>query len=106
MQPVNVVQHFGRTGPAAEIAAEHFMGPLRGWSAHPQADQQTGDDGRIHLERHTVGTLTQQVPAVQDTFEPPKEHLDVIVATHKTIDLVVQTQVYKLKRRMRTGSRS
>jgi hypothetical protein len=31
---------------------------------------------------------------------------DVIVATHKTIDLVVQTQVYKLKREMQPPSRS
>ena len=30
----------------------------------------------------------------------PPEAFDVIVATHKTIDLVFQTQVYKLKRDM------
>jgi hypothetical protein len=32
--------------------------------------------------------------------------LDVIVATHKTIDLVFHTQVYKLKRDIQTRSRS
>jgi hypothetical protein len=39
-------------------------------------------------------------------LEVRQRSFDVIVATHKTIDLVVQTQVYKLKREMRTGSRS
>ena len=31
---------------------------------------------------------------------------DVIIATHKTIDLVFRTQVYKLKRDMPVRSRS
>jgi hypothetical protein len=39
-------------------------------------------------------------------LEHPEKEFDIIVATHKTIDLVVQTQVYKLKREMRTGSRA
>ena len=34
------------------------------------------------------------------TFQDPMPHFDVAVATHKTIDLVVQTQVFKLKREM------
>jgi hypothetical protein len=35
-------------------------------------------------------------------LEHPKGFFDVAVATHKTIDLVVQTQVKKLQRKMRS----
>ena len=35
-----------------------------------------------------------------ELFAIPKEKLDVAVATHTTIDLVVRTQVKKLQRKM------
>jgi hypothetical protein len=35
---------------------------------------------------------------LQITFPGFKDEFDVAVATHKTIDLVIHTQVYKLKR--------
>jgi hypothetical protein len=39
--------------------------------------------------------------ASRQLFDPAVEFFDVAVATHKTIDLVVQTQVKKLQRIMR-----
>jgi len=36
----------------------------------------------------------------RELFAVPKEKLNVVVATHKTIDLVVQTRVKKLQRKM------
>ncbi len=43
-------------------------------------------------------TLTLLTPC--QLLEPPVHFFDVAVATHKMIDLVVQTQVKKLQRNM------
>jgi hypothetical protein len=39
-------------------------------------------------------------------FAHSDDFLDVIVATHQTVDLVVHTPVYKLRREMQPGSHS
>ena len=39
--------------------------------------------------------------AARQLLNPPVQDFDVAVATHKTIDLVVQTQVKKLQRNIR-----
>jgi hypothetical protein len=42
---------------------------------------------------------------IQNTFQSLNHEFDVAVATHKTIDLVFSTQVFKLKRDMQRHSR-
>src|SRR5262245_57999311 len=67
---------------------------------HPQYKQvgQYRDANRLF---NLVCTPTDLVLAQpQPRFEFPVHQLDVIVTTHKTIDLVFHTQVYKLKRDM------
>jgi len=44
--------------------------------------------------------ITQTSSRSDGVFHGPPEAFDVIVTTHKTIDLVFHTQVYKLKRGM------
>src|SRR6266581_5570103 len=100
MQPVDMGDQLHFTGPPAEVETEHLVRTFGRRPSDPQADQQAGDQGHIHLYPHTVGRLTQQVSAAQHTFHPPEKQLDVIVTTHKTIGLVFHTQVYKLKRDM------
>ena len=93
-------QHFSGTGPATEIEAKQFIGSFGRGTAHPQTDEQAGNQRHVDLQLHAVLTLAQQVTTAQDTFNPPEEEFDVAVATHKTIDLVVHTQVKKLQRNM------
>ena len=93
-------QHFSGTGPATEIEAKQFIGPFGRGATHPQTQEQAGNQRHVDLQLHAVLTLAKQVTAAQDTFEPAEEEFDVAVATHKTIDLVVQTQVKKLQRNM------
>jgi hypothetical protein len=100
MQLVDMGDDFGRTGPSTEIEAQQLIGPFGRWAPKPQTDQQTGDHGHIHLDAAPVFALAEQVSAPQDAFKPTEKQLDVIVTTHKTIDLVFHTQVYKLKRDM------
>jgi hypothetical protein len=50
--------------------------------------------------------MTLVLGYVYHTVPIPVTHHDVIIATHKTIDLVFRTQVYKLKRDMPMRSRS
>jgi hypothetical protein len=51
----------------------------------------------LRPRRPTLASLT-----AYQLFESPVQFFDVAVATHKTIDLVVQTQVKKLQRKMRS----
>jgi hypothetical protein len=45
-------------------------------------------------------------PTLAGMLGAPLIRYDVIIATHKTIDLVFRTQVYQLKRAMPVRSRS
>src|SRR4030095_13941697 len=100
MQAVNMRDQFRFRGPSTEVEAQHLIRPLGRGAADPQADQQTRNEGGIDLDTHPIDPLAQQMPAAQHTFDPAEKQLDVIVTTHKTIDLVFHTQVYKLKRDM------
>jgi hypothetical protein len=73
---------------------------------HDHADQVVdhGKDGQFLQD--TWHRLTVQYLHPHRGLKLRESGFNVIVATHNTIDLVVQTQVYKLKREMRTGSRS
>src|SRR4029434_3885292 len=72
---------------------------------HPQ-HQQVGQHSDANGLLTAVCVPTDLVLAQpQPRFQLPVHELDVIVTTHKTIDLVFHTQVYKLKRDMtRTNS--
>src|SRR5215471_11724253 len=70
IQAVNMSNQFSFRGPSTEVEAQHLIRPLGRCSSDPQADQQTRDQGRIHLEAHPIHALAQQMPAAQDTFDP------------------------------------
>ena len=71
---------------------KHFLGPRQ------IERRQRGIEMKI--ERGLGAGLT--VREAGKLFAVPKEKLDVAVATHKTINLVVHTQVKKLQRKMRS----
>ena len=81
MQAVNMGHQLLFTRPPTEVETQHLVGALGGCPPDPQADQQTGDDRHIDLDRHPIRPLAEQVPAAQHTFHPAKKHLDVIVST-------------------------
>jgi len=60
-------------GPATEVETEHLIRPLGRCVSNPEADQQAGNQGRIPLEAYPVASLTQQMPAAQDTFDPAEK---------------------------------
>src|SRR2546429_2569902 len=70
MQAVNMGDQFRFRGPATEVETQHLIGALGGRPSDPQADQQTRNKGRIHLDAHPVEPLAQQMSAAQDTFDP------------------------------------
>ena len=73
MQAVNMRDQFSFRGPATEVEAQHLIRPLGRGSSDPQANQQTRNKGRIHLDAHSVNPLTQQMPAAQHTFNPAEK---------------------------------
>src|SRR5437667_12100133 len=75
MQPVDMGDQLRFTGPPAEVETEHLVRAFGRRMPDPQADQQAGDQGYIHLHPHAVGRLTQQVSAAQHTFPPPEKQL-------------------------------
>jgi hypothetical protein len=77
MQAVNMGDQFSFRGPATEIEAQHLIRPLGRCPSDPQADQQTRNEGGIHLDAHPVDPLAQQMSAAQDTFDPAEKQLDV-----------------------------
>ena len=62
MQVVNMRDQFRFRGPSTEVEAQHLIRPLGRGSSDPQADQQTRNKGRIHLEAYPVEPLAQQMP--------------------------------------------
>ena len=73
MQPFEMGDQLHFTGPTAQVETEHLIGAFGRRPPDPQADQQAGDQGHIHLHPHTIGRLTQQVSAAQHTFDPPEK---------------------------------
>ena len=53
---------FGR-GPATQVEADHFVGSFVRFDACPQSDQQGGDDGEVHLHRHSRLAFADEVSA-------------------------------------------
>jgi len=97
MQAVNVGDHFSFSCPSTEREAEHLVRPLGRCPSDPQADQQTGNTGCIHLDAHPVDPLAQQMPAAQHPFNPAEKQLDVIVTSRK-IRMVRPSRVFILQR--------
>ena len=73
LQAINMRKHFGRTGPATEIEAEQLIGAFGRGPAHPQTDEQAGNQRHVDLQLHPILTLTEQMATAQDTFEPAEE---------------------------------
>src|ERR1700675_4560037 len=71
-----VRQEFRFAGQAAEIEADHLVGPQRRLAPRPEADQQAGDDRTVGLNLDAVGAVAEQVPAAQHVLEEPEENLD------------------------------
>src|SRR5262249_15674786 len=88
---------FSFHGPATEVEAEHLIRALGRGASDPQADQQTRNKGRIHLEAHPVDPLAQQMPAAQHTLHPAEKQFNVTVTTHK-IRMVRPSRVAILQR--------
>jgi hypothetical protein len=81
--------------------AQHLLERDAQGGLEPQEGQdQIRDQCYPHLGHHGVLGGSQEGLDLQVLFHRFEEQLDVIVATHKTIDLVFHTQVYKLKREM------
>ena len=57
MQAVNMSNQFRFRGPATEVEAAHLVRPLGRCLAYPQAEQQTRNKGRIHLDAGSVPQL-------------------------------------------------
>jgi hypothetical protein len=57
MQAVNVGDQFRFCSPASQIEAQHLVGPFGGGASYPQTDQQTRNEGRIHLDADAIGAL-------------------------------------------------
>src|SRR5499433_2002099 len=70
IQAINMRDQFSFRGPATEVETQHLIRPLGRGSSDPQADQQTRNKGRIHLEAYPVEPLAQQMPAAQHTLNP------------------------------------
>ena len=60
-------------GPAHEVELDHLQRANRGFPAHPQADEQAGDDGQVDLDRDALMAVGQQVRAAEDAFEPAEK---------------------------------
>src|SRR4029453_14152021 len=75
MQAVNMGDQFSFSRPSSQIEAQHFVRTFGGSALDPQTDQQTRDEGRIHLDADAVHPLTQQMPTTQDTFDPTEKQL-------------------------------
>ncbi len=89
-----------RRGPAGH-QAQQAKGLLTGRRPGVERREQHADDGHGETQQDPGAALTPEVIKVGIDLQPAEEEFDVAVATHKTIDLVVHTQVYKLKRNMR-----
>jgi hypothetical protein len=63
MQPFEMGDQLHLTGPTAQVETEHLIGAFGRCTPDPQADEQAGDQGHIHLYPHTISRLTQQVSA-------------------------------------------
>src|SRR5215510_6763446 len=75
MQAVEMSDQFRFRGPSTEVEAQHLIRALGRCSSDPQADQQARNKGCIHLDAYPVEPLAQQMPAVQDTFDPAEKQL-------------------------------
>ena len=62
--------------------------------------EQNEEQAAVEITSGGLFGLGRQRGQMQIAFPGLKDQFDVAVATHKTIDLVVPTQVYKLKRDM------
>jgi hypothetical protein len=103
MQAVNVGNHFLLTGPPTEVETEHLIGTFGGRPSDPQADQQTGNQGHIHLDPHALFALAQQMPTAQHTCDPPEKQFDVLVTSRK-IRMVRPSRVFILQRTLLSPS--
>jgi hypothetical protein len=65
-----------------------------------------GDEPGHEVDQEIGRATVAGVLDLGDVLELIVDALDVIVATHKTIDLVLQTQVYTLKRDMTKSHRA
>src|SRR5262245_44217438 len=75
MQAVNMLDQLRFRGRSAELGTQHLIRLLGGCLSDPQADQQAGNAGGIHLDAHPVEPLAQQMAAAQHTFDPTEKQL-------------------------------
>ena len=73
MQAVNMRDQFSFRGPSTEVETQHLICPLSRGLSNPQADQQTRNQGGIHLDAYPVDPLTQQMSPAQHTFAPTEK---------------------------------
>src|ERR1700693_2621333 len=60
-------------GPAREVELQHLQS-AKGWFAPgPQANEQTGNEGQVDLDRDAVQTVGQQMTTTEDALEPAKK---------------------------------
>ena len=76
MQPINMGEHFCRTRPATEIEAKQLIRPFGRCAAHPQTDEQAGNQRHVDLQLHPILTVTEEMPTPQDTFKPAEKKFD------------------------------
>ncbi len=64
-------------GHAAEVPADHLVGPKRRLATCPQADQHSRDDRTGDLNFDAVLRMAQQMTAAQQMLEKAKEDLSL-----------------------------
>src|SRR5438105_5697504 len=64
-------------GPADEVVAEHFEGSLGRLAARGAAEQHTGNQSRVDLERDAVQVVADQMPCPQHALHPAEEEFDL-----------------------------
>jgi hypothetical protein len=66
-------QQFFLVGHAAEVPADHLVGPKRRLPTCPQADQHACDDRVVDLHFDAVPGMTQQMTAAQEMLKKRKK---------------------------------
>jgi len=58
-QAFKMRDHFPRTRPPAEVKAKHLVRSFRRRAAHPETDEQTGNQRHLDLDLHSILTMTE-----------------------------------------------
>jgi hypothetical protein len=61
IQAIDMCNHFGRTSPPTEIETGQLIRSSHRGPAHPQSEEQAGNQGHVHLQLYPIRTVTEQL---------------------------------------------